>query len=131
MLTDNPIIFTKNYVNEDDTFTFSSGAASERYLFDWDKASVWESVGSDDTVTETVAVRFFEGAQAVQRTFDSILLLNHNLKDFDVQHSNDGISWTTIPTISWPTARSATDSFFDLRVAEGGPGDRKSVRVGK
>lgn len=90
-----PVIMSKNYVNGDDTFTISSGATGQANLYDWDRATTWQSVGSDDTTNETIEVEFYEGSDTIDRDFDRLILLDTNIKDFELEYWN-GSTWVSI-----------------------------------
>lgn len=97
-----PKIYTKNYVNTDDTFTVSSGAAAISNIYDRDKVSQWGSSGANsDSTTVTIEVAFFEKTTAVSRTIDTLLLLNHNLAAFTVYY------WDGTTYQSWATGTAA------------------------
>jgi hypothetical protein len=77
-----PKIYTKNYVNSDDTFVVTSGAGIIANAYDRDKVSQWASIGANsDSTPVTIEVDFFEATVAASRTFDTIMLINHNLKN--------------------------------------------------
>lgn len=91
-----PRIFTKNYVSQDDTITVSHGDATKAYLYDRDNASQWMSSGANDDATQiSIEVVFKEGSTAVDRTIDSFFLINHNLKNWDLEYWN-GSAWAAL-----------------------------------
>lgn len=84
-----PKIFTKNYVSADDVITVSSGQAAFPSAYDRDKDSQWLSSGANSDATDvTITITFYEGTTAVNRAIDSILLINHNIKAFDLYYWN-------------------------------------------
>ena len=87
-----PEIYSKNYINSDGVDTFSTGASVGLRIHDWDQASKWASVGSNDARLETFDHEFFEEGSAINRTFDTVILLNHNLKNWRLQYW-DGSAW--------------------------------------
>lgn len=105
-ITENPVIMTKSYVipkivdfeRSYANITVSSGNSTKVNMMDRDPDTIWESVGSDDITTESIIVEFFEGSQAVTRSFDRVLLVNHNLKKFTLQYWT-GTTWANIPEI--------------------------------
>lgn len=103
-----PKIFTKNYVNSDDTFVVSSGSAAIANAYDRDKLSQWSSSGANsDSTPVTIEVDFFEGTVAIARTFDTIILINHNLKNYTVDYWN-GTAWVNIITTTADVTPVAT-----------------------
>ena len=89
-------ILSENYVDRDCALTVTSGDATKAYLYDQKPATCLLSEGSDDTVTEVVDVTFknWQG-EAVDRTFDRIVLLNHNYKAITAEYY-DGAAWNAI-----------------------------------
>ncbi len=88
-----PKILTKNYVGADDVITVSHGDGSKSYLYDRDKDSKWLTSGANDDATlASIEVEFFEGTTAVNRTIDRLLLINHNLANWDF-YSWNGSAW--------------------------------------
>ena len=98
-----PIIYTKNYVNEDDTFSVSHGSSSFANAYDRDVDSQWESVGANSDLTDvTIDITFYQGSVAVERTIDRMILLNHNLKSYDLYY------WDGATFQSWLSASAQT-----------------------
>jgi len=89
-------IFGENFINGDNGYTFLSGSSSENYLYDQKPTTQWLSVGSDDTTEEYIEISFknWQGA-TVSRTFDRIIILNHNIKACQCQYW-DGSAWQDI-----------------------------------
>jgi len=91
-----PKIFTKNYINADDTFTVSHGSATISRCYDRDNTSQFISSGAnDDTTVVTIEAEFYEGADPVDREFDRLILLNYNLKEWKLQYWT-GSAWADI-----------------------------------
>lgn len=78
--------FKKSYFDIDAivTTTTSTGTATEDFVRDRDNATYWQSVGSDDTTTETMEIDFGEA-----KTIDRIILVKNNFKNFKVEYWND------------------------------------------
>lgn len=76
-----PKIFdlSKALIKNGDSVAVSSGSASKDNMLDFDKATRWESIGSDDVTVETITITFSEA-----KTFDRILLSNHNFKSYTI-----------------------------------------------
>jgi hypothetical protein len=88
-----PKIYTKNYVNADDTFTVSHGSSSITNAYDRDKQTQYVSSGANsDGTTVTIEIVFKEGSVAVNRTIDRLILINHNLADYTLYYW-DGSAW--------------------------------------
>ncbi len=84
----NPFFLSKNYIFGDDTVNVSSGEAAKSYIYDQNRAVQWESIGeTTETGYDTsIEVIFYEGSVATDRTIDTIVLQNINLKKFKVQY---------------------------------------------
>lgn len=95
-----PIIYTKNYVNADDTFSISSGSPAWANAFNRDKDSYWASSGANSDLTSVqIDITFYEGETAIARAIDRLILINHNLKDFIVYYW-DGSTYQTWLTVT-------------------------------
>jgi len=92
-----PKIFTKNYINGDDTFTVSHGSATIARCYDRDSISQFISAGANsDSTTVTIEAEFYEGSDpAPNRVFDHLIMLNYNLKDWKLQYWT-GAAWADI-----------------------------------
>jgi hypothetical protein len=95
-----PKIYSKNYVNADCTFSESHTGGTITRLYDRDPASQCVTSGANSDATEaSIEVTFKEGATAVDRTFDRVILLGHNLKYVYLDYWN-GSSWVNITSNS-------------------------------
>jgi hypothetical protein len=109
-VTAEPQIFTKNYFDSCDEnapsrLTVNYGNASKAYLYDRDKDSKWLTSGANsDLTTVSIQVDFYERGQAVSRTIDRLIILNHNWKNFIVYYW-DGAAWQT-----WSTQTNVADA---------------------
>src|SRR5688572_3828006 len=91
-----PLILTKNYVNEDDTISVTHGSATKDYLFDRDIDSKWITTGANsDATTVTIEISFYERSVAVSRTINRLLLINYNWKAWRFYYW-DGSAWQQI-----------------------------------
>lgn len=70
----------------------SSGNPSAGFVLDRNQYTVWRSVGSDDTTTETLEITLSES-----KTFDRLFLIRHNFKQFTIQYWDSG--WTDFANI--------------------------------
>ena len=107
-----PKIFTKNYISKDNTFVATHGQASTPYLYDADPATKWLTSGAnDDDTLVSIIVTFYEGSVAATRTIDRFMLLNHNLKTWNLYywHSVDG--WTALCNETADAAANTIKSF--------------------
>ena len=99
---------TTNQVESFDSITVASGDASKAYIYDRNFATKWLSVGSDDTTTETIEIIF-----ALAKTIDRISLINHNLKEFDIQYWN-GSAYVDFSTAIDETTNTSTNDFYSF-----------------
>ncbi len=90
-----PKIWSKGFVTADCLVTVSHSDAVKPALYDRDNASKWISDGANDDTTEvSIEVEFFEGLTAVDREIDRLLLINHNLKNWEF-FTWDGEDWVS------------------------------------
>jgi hypothetical protein len=77
--------FEKNYslFKDGATASASSNEDAVNYLLDTNVYTRWESVGSNDVTVETITITLNES-----KTIDRLLLLEMNLKDYDVKYHN-------------------------------------------
>jgi hypothetical protein len=74
------------------TITASTGQIVAESALDKNPYTFWESVGSDDTTTETLTIVFDENE------IDRLFLQNHNWKDFNVQYWT-GVAWAHFASV--------------------------------
>lgn len=100
-----PVIYTKSYVSSDDLFSVSSGPTAIANIYDRDVDSKWSSSGANSDLTDvTIDVTFYEGSVAVSRTIDRLILLNHNIKAYDVYY------WDGSAFQSWLAVSGAAEA---------------------
>lgn len=75
---------SKALFKNDDTVVVSSGSNSANNLIDFNQATRWSSIGSNDSTTETITLTFNVGV-----VISRLLLLNHNFEDYTVQFYGD------------------------------------------
>lgn len=87
--------FDQSYclLKDGSSITATTGNSAANYAIDRNVYTYWRSVGSDDTITETIEVTF-----DVSRTISRILLLDHNFKDFNVKYDVAGV-WTHFSSV--------------------------------
>ncbi len=90
---DNPAILSPNYIDAFGIFTVSNNASEIAKIFDRDSVSQYFTTAAGSL--ETVEHEFKEGGFVVTRTFDTLLMLNHNLKKWKMQYW-DGAAWQDI-----------------------------------
>lgn len=73
--------FTDNLLNRNITVT--TGELGKLNVFNRDTSRVWQSIGSDDSTTETITINFDEETE-----IDTIIFVGINWKDFNVSTSN-------------------------------------------
>jgi len=101
-------IYGENFVTEFCTITPVSGAATQDYLFDQNQDTKWASDGSSDIIEESLDITFknWQGEE-VNRTFDRLVILNHNLKAITADYY-DGAAWVSIPEATLTLASGYT-----------------------
>jgi streptogramin lyase len=102
------LFLNKNYINTIGIITISAGAggtSTAGKLFDNRKATQFSSSGNnDDTTLTSITIDF-----ATTQTISHIVLRNHNLKDFYIQHEED----LTLGTL-W-ICDSTTDKIYHVQ----------------
>lgn len=100
----NMFFLSKNYLNADDTITPTSNDAIKTYLYDQNKSTQWESTGETDEDGDyscQIEITFYEGSLTTNRTIDTIVLQNINLKKFKFEYY-DG-SWNAMAETQYTT----------------------------
>lgn len=105
------VVCGQNFVDANCTLTVTSGDAYKGRLCDNKRATRYGSSGSSEGVAITVQVDFKDRVGvATSRTFDRIILLNHNLKNFYFEYWN-GSAWVSIAESVF-TTNTATDNYI-------------------
>lgn len=95
-MTAEPRIYTKNYITSESVFTSGYGTTFASRMADGDRLSQYITSGANsDLTTAIIQADFYEAGVAQLRTIDTLVLLNHNLKEFYIQWY-DGVTWTTV-----------------------------------
>lgn len=83
---------SKNYVSEYDTINVSSSDSYKTRLYDQKKELQWISSGetAETGFNTYIEIIFKENTSAVNRTYDTIVLQNINLKKFKLQNYTGG-----------------------------------------
>lgn len=113
-----PILLTRNYVDDESVITVSHGNSSKHYLFDRDPASTWLTSGANSDATEiSIIVEFYEGGVAVDKDIDRVLIANHNLEDWIFEYW-DGSAWQTVVTKTGDTAGTTMEDFGEVNTTK-------------
>lgn len=98
-----PKFYTRNYIDTESTYFTGNFVGDESNIypttsvpkaFDRDNDSQFISVGADDDTTLVVLTfYFYEGGIAISRIIDTVIMLNHNWKNFTIEYW-DGSTWT-------------------------------------
>lgn len=81
----NAILLSNNRLDYISIITLSSGI-NPLALYDRDKNTQWSSVGSNDTIIEVITIDLGK-----VKVFDRLLILNHNLKKFQLTKTDDTV----------------------------------------
>ncbi|MDI6781421.1 MAG: hypothetical protein QME49_04865 [bacterium] len=76
----NGILMSKNRIDYNCAITSSSGTATP-VVYDRNIKTKWQSMGSNDTITETITISF-----GGNRTMSRLILLNHNVRALELWH---------------------------------------------
>jgi len=106
-------IFGENYINKNNAYAFLSGSALVSYLYDQKRQTAWLSSGSNNTIEEYIEITFknWQG-EVVQRTFDRVIILGHNIKAGQLQYW-DGSAWQDL-TGGTITDNTETDNLIEV-----------------
>ncbi|MDD2773388.1 MAG: hypothetical protein PHP45_06800 [Elusimicrobiales bacterium] len=106
-------IFGQNRLDKYCVLSATSGVALLPNIYDQKPDTVWQSSGGNsDTVVQNVDISFKTAAGiSVSQDFDTVILLNHNLKLTTAMLSPDGTNWDYItgwvPTFTAPNIISS------------------------
>lgn len=106
-----PKIYTKNVLNSGNDYSFSSGDDLGSRLYDGDKNSKWQSDGENDdanpiSIYSSLTVNGYD----LEQDIDTLILLNHNLKDVLLTYWNG----STYATADSESAIADDISVFDF-----------------
>lgn len=96
-----------NFLNTTTMVVSSTGSGTFANLFDRNDNLAWASVGHDADTTTTLSIEFGQNV-----VLSSIILKNHNLKDFRVFYNS--ATANTFPTDVNVTGNSLTSSYFNF-----------------
>lgn len=84
--------FDKNKAlyRDGNTISASTNNAAAKFILDISKYTRWESIGSNDTITEVITINF-----KTSQEIDRLLLVGHNFKNYTVKY-NGGSDFTTV-----------------------------------
>lgn len=86
----------------------STGEVVEDYILDNNRISYWNSVESDDTITETLTVTFNSA------TIDRLFLVDHNFKEYTVKYWNGAsyVNFTSVVGITGSLGGGISETTF-------------------
>lgn len=106
-----PKIYTRNYIDDECTLSFSHGSTFGSRLYDRDKGSQYVTEDADDDTEEmSIEVDFKEDGVAQEREIDTVILLNHNLRNPELEYW-DGSNWQPLDSESNVTSSTTVFSF--------------------
>ncbi len=106
-----PKIYTKNYVDASATILPSHGSTNINRIYDADRDAQYQSSGANDDTTEvTIEIQFFEAGVSLSKTIDRLIVVNHNLKDIELEYWN-GSAWASAVTDTVIAVSTSTLSF--------------------
>ncbi len=85
-MADEPKFFSRNRIDRNSILIASTGQANAVRIFDRDKDHIYESVGSTNSIQETIEAQFKSGGLDFFQDVDFLAVLGHNLEDFKFQH---------------------------------------------
>lgn len=99
------IILNKNYIDSTASLTTSAGTSTAVNIYDRNKLTQYIS---ENTTSTAITMRY---ALAATQTVDKIILLNHNLKNFNIYPNTTTANFS--PAIA-TTTNAATDLYFSF-----------------
>jgi len=106
------IILGENFVNDQNTYTVSSGDAFKSKIYDQKQSTQWITSGSAEGNIETLQVDFKDRiGDAVDRAIDRLILLNCNLAKFKIEYLSGGV-WTSIAEADFTTTPNTTKDVY-------------------
>jgi len=93
--------------------TASSGDPSADFILDRNQYTVWRSVGSDDTTTETLEITL-----AGTETFSRLFLIRHNFKEFKVEWWNGAwVDFSNVVGVNGATSSAISETDYTRNTA--------------
>lgn len=89
------------------TIVASSGDSASAYMLSMNRYFRWDSVGSDDTTTETITITF------PSTTISRLCITDHNLKDFSVTYGAGASAFANVVGIDGATSGIAETAFTE------------------
>src|SRR3954468_18215457 len=103
-MTTEPKFYTQNAVDVESIFTVSHGSGTIGNIYDRDSDTQWLSSGANSDSTQiSIEIQFSEA-----RDIDTVLIVNHNLKDVTVTY------WNGAAYAAWANQSSLTLDFLKL-----------------
>ena len=108
----NLIILGENFVNDQNTYTVSSGDGQKGYIYDQKRITQWESTASAEGNSETIQIDFKDRVGDVAtRTIDRLIFLNCNLAKFKVEYWT-GAAWALISESNFTVIPNTTTEVY-------------------
>lgn len=91
----------------------SSGDPSADFILDRNQYTVWRSVGSDDTTTETLEITL-----AASESFSRLFLARHNFKEFKVEYwSGAWVDFSNVIGVNGATSSVISETAYEENTA--------------
>lgn len=85
--------------------------SAAKFILDVSKYTRWESIGSDDTTTETITINF-----KIAQTLDRLIFTGHNFKAFSVKY-NDGTEFANVSGLDGDLIGGIVETAYDKDTA--------------
>jgi len=105
---------SKNLESAGASVTVTSGEDTKDYILGSNRYLSWESVGSDDTTTETIEITFPSSV-----TINRLFLIEMNFKEFDVMYDLSSVwtDFTNVLGLDGPLGGGITETTYDKDTA--------------
>ena len=113
-MSEYPQFYKINQINKDqDTFSVVSGLGTVENCFDYDSTTEWESIGSDDSTTETITALFKAADDSEEnRSINRVILTGFNGKDFRIYTAY----WNGAAYDAWVLQDTVTSSTIENHI---------------
>ena len=89
----------------------STNDSAAKFMLDISKYTRWESIGSNDTITETITINF-----KTAQTLDRLLLVEHNFKAFTIKYNGTN-DFTNVSNLDGGLVGGIAETAYDKDTA--------------
>jgi len=101
----------KALFRDGNTVSATTNDSAAKFMLDISKYTRWESIGSNDTIIETLTINLKSS-----ETLDRLILIEHNFKSFTVKY-NGGSDFTNVVGLDGALGGGISETTFDKNTA--------------